>query len=277
MRPPRVLLLTADRLPELAADDQPLLAAFRAAGWEPRPTVWSGPIPDADLAIIRSCWDYTERLEAFLAAMDALGARMPTWNPPATVRWNAHKRYLLELAAAGIPVPDGVLVTDGEELDPLAVARTVGSTALVVKPAVGASGHGTLRVAADDHRAWCRATAGREVLVQPFIPEVVTEGEWSLIYLHGDFSHAVLKRARQGEFRVQEEHGGSVAPASPPPPVLRAAERALAAVSHRWHYARVDGVVSGGRFLVMELELIEPQLFLAGSGAASRLVPERGR
>lgn len=277
MPAPSVLLLTAARLPALSADDQPLLAAFRDAGWDPRPAVWSDPIPDADLAIIRSCWDYTERPEAFLAAIAAIGARMPLWNPPETVRWNAHKRYLLELAAAGIPVPAGVVVAEGQASDPIAVARELGATSLVVKPAIGASGHGTLRLAAADQPAWHRATAGREVLVQPFIPEVVTAGEWSLMYFHGDYSHAVIKRARPGEFRVQEEHGGTVEPATPPMAVRRAAERALAAVGHPWHYARVDGVVSAGQFLVMELELIEPSLFLTGTGAAARMVPRRDR
>lgn len=271
---PSVLLLTAARLPALSADDQPLVAAFRDAGWAAQPTIWSGPIPDADLAIIRSCWDYTDRPADFLATVEAIATRMPLWNPPDTVRWNAHKRYLLELAAAGVPVPDAVLLAAGESADPGDVGRAVGSAQLVVKPAVGASGQGVHRVGADDGAAWHRATAGREVLVQPFLSEVVTGGEWSLMYFHGGYSHAVIKRAHPGEFRVQEEHGGSVEVAEPGRDIQAAAERALAAVPHPWHYARVDGVIHRGRFVVMELELIEPQLFLTGNDpAAARMVP----
>lgn len=273
MAAPVVLLLTAEHLPALAADDQPLLGAFRDAGWDPRPTVWSGPIPGAELAIIRSCWDYTERVGDFLAAVEAIGERMPLWNPAATVRWNADKRYLLELAGRGVVVPTSTVTEPGDPRTLRDVTRELGSDDLVLKPVVGASGQGVTRLAAGDELAWHIATAAQPMLVQEFVPAVVAEGEWSLIWFHGGYSHAVRKRARPGEFRVQEEHGGTVESADPGPGIVEAAARALAAVPHPWHYARVDGVVREGEFLVMEVELIEPQLFLTGSGAARRLVP----
>ena len=271
MPAPVVLLLTAAHLPELAADDQPLISAFANAGWDPRPAVWSGPIPDADLAVIRSCWDYTERLDDFLAAIDAIGRRMPLWNPAATVRWNADKRYLLELAGRGVATPPLLVTEPGSPHTLDGVMGALGSEQLVLKPVVGASGKGVLRIDPADEAAWQHAVASAPMLVQRFVPEVVTDGEWSLMWFHGRFSHAVRKRPRAGEIRVKEEHGGTVEPAPPGAVMLRAAERALAAVPHPWHYARVDGVMSGGEFLIMELELIEPQLFLTGNNAASRM------
>lgn len=274
MSPPVVLLLTAEHLPGLAADDQPLLAAFRDAGWEPRPAIWSGPVPDADLAIIRSCWDYTERVEDFLGVVDGIAERMPLWNPADTVRWNADKHYLLELRDARVPVPE-LQVVEANDPRPLAeIAADLGTDDLVLKPTVGASGKGVARISVDDEVTWRRLLTTGPMLVQRFVPEVLTEGEWSLMYFHGEWSHAVRKRARTGEFRVQEEHGGTVEFADADAAMLAAAERALAAVPHPWMFARVDGVRSGDRFLVMELELIEPQLFLAGSDAAGRLVPQ---
>ncbi|CAM5556438.1 hypothetical protein [Rhodanobacter lindaniclasticus] len=118
-----------------------------------------------------------------------------------------------------------------------------------------------------------------DYLVQPFVPEVVSMGEWSLLYFASEFSHAVLKRPATGDYRVQGEHGGSAVPAQPDAATLAAADRALAAVATIGHgdhaYVRVDGVVSGGRFLIMELELIEPFLHLAGQPhAAERLAQQ---
>src|SRR5574337_390823 len=115
-----------------------------------------------------------------------------------------------------------------------------------------------------------------DYLVQPFVPEIVRAGEWSLLYFAGEFSHAVLKRPAVGDYRVQSEHGGSTAASRPDPATLVAAAQALAAVTALGHevpdYARVDGVICAGRFLLMELELIEPSLFLEGEPqAAARL------
>jgi glutathione synthase/RimK-type ligase-like ATP-grasp enzyme len=113
--------------------------------------------------------------------------------------------------------------------------------------------------------------AAGEVLVQPFLPEVASAGEWSLIFFGSDYSHAVRKRPRGGDFRVQEHLGGSTGPAEPGPGLVRQARAAVAAVGQPLLYARVDGVERGGRLLVTELEVTEPSLYLAhGRGAAER-------
>jgi glutathione synthase/RimK-type ligase-like ATP-grasp enzyme len=269
----RAVLLTAAEFPELHPDDAPLLTAFVAAGWRVTPTVWSDAIPDADLAMVRSCWDYTERAAEFLEVIDAVGGRMQLWNPPATVRWNADKRYLLALAERGVTTPPTVVVPRGDRRTLAAVLDDLNADEAVVKPLVGASGVDTWRTRAGAEADWRRAVLARDLLVQPFVPEVLVGGEWSLVFFHDGFSHAVVKRAAEGEFRVQAEHGGAVAVAVPSERLVAAAERTLAAVPHPWRYARVDGIDTASGFLVMEVELIEPELFFTiAPGAAERLV-----
>jgi glutathione synthase/RimK-type ligase-like ATP-grasp enzyme len=268
--PPRIALLTEPALPALSPDDQPLRAALEADGWRVLPAQWRGPVADADLAIVRSCWDYAPHASAFLAACDAWAADRPLVNPPATLRWNIDKRYLLELARLGIPMPETVVVPGDSERSLAEVMAELGAASVVIKPCIGASGIGAWRGDGPGDGRWA-SSRGTDRLVQRYVPEVTADGELSLVYFRDGFSHAVLKRAAAGEFRVQEEHGGTVVAVAVPGAVREAADRVLAAVERDWWYARVDGVVSGGRFLLMELELIEPELFFRlGPGSAAR-------
>ncbi len=270
---PRVLLLTQAALPDLSPDDAPLKAAFAAAGWEVRPAIWSDPIPQADLAIVRSTWDYALRVGEFLTALDEVATRMVLWNPAPTVRWNSDKRYLLELAAAGVPLPEATVVRKGSGTDLGSVLSELAAEQVVVKPLVGAGGTRTWRTSRGDDAAWAAAVAAGDLLVQRYLPEVATAGEWSMVFIGGSYSHSVLKHPGAGDFRVQAQYGGTWRSAEPGAEVVAAAERVLAAIGHRWQYARIDGVVAGGGFLLMEAELIEPELFLpAAPGAAERLV-----
>jgi glutathione synthase/RimK-type ligase-like ATP-grasp enzyme len=149
----------------------------------------------------------------------------------------------------------------------------------VVKPIVSASAHETWRVSLDDARTNAAAHDDRireliprvGIMVQPFIPEIAADGEWSIMFFDGVFSHAVVKRAVRGDFRVQREFGGTHETVTPTPTVLAQAETALRAAPQRTVYARVDGAVVGGNLVVTELELLEPSLFLdADSAAPSR-------
>lgn len=268
-----MLLLTDADHPDLHADDLPLVEAFVQAGWRVRPTVWSGPIPAGDLALVRSTWDYTSHVAEFLAAVDHVASRMPLWNPANTVRWNADKNYLLELGRKDIPIPATTVVERGSDRSLAEVLLELDCSEVVVKPVVGAGGYRTLRLDAHANEAWRSAVAVEDLLVQEFVPEVITRGEWSLLHFGGEFSHAVLKRASDGEFRVQPQHGGGWQLQQPDRELSAAAERVLAAVEHPWVYARVDGVMTDRGFVLMELELVEPQLFFGvHPGAAKRLV-----
>lgn len=276
----RVALVTCARLPALSHDDQRLLAPLAARRIHAAAAAWDDPSVtwDAyDALVIRSTWNYHTSFDAFQSWIDGVEALgVPTWNPPAILRWNASKSYLRELAAAGVHVVPTRWVERGSDAtlgEALAAARW---TDVVVKPAISASAYETWRIAAgratdEDDRRFRRLTASGEVMVQPFLPELAREGEWSLMFIAGEYSHAVLKRPSAGDFRVQHEHGGTAEPRPPPRHVLRAAHEITKRVPRPWLYARVDGVEIDQRFVLVELELLEPSLFLqTDANAADR-------
>lgn len=271
-----VALVTCAALVGLAPDDRRLLTALRKRGVSTEPVVWEDPYHDwhdTSVAVIRSAWDYAFRREAFLRWVDAAGTATQLWNPPQVVHWNTHKRYLVDLAARGATAVPTALLPAGSGRRLHEVLREHGWQDAVVKPAVAQSGRYALRVS--------RTAAGRgqalldrvlpheDMLIQPFFPSVGTAGELSLVWIDGAFTHAVRKRAAAGEFRVHDDHGGSVALDEPTDDEMRAARRALETVAEPVLYARVDLVKSDDdEPHVMELELVEPELFLRCSDAA---------
>jgi len=290
-----VALATSVDWPDLPPDEHELPPSLRRLGVDVEIAIWTDPAVDwdrFDLILIRSCWDYHDDLGAWWAWLDRLergraGARLR--NPPAVVRWNARKTYLRELQARGIPVVPTVWL-EGEALGSPAATRDALSAAaasfdqLVAKPAISAGALGTLRLERTALGTPGVARAITEVLplwrrrapllVQPFLPEIASEGEWSLLFFDGAFSHAVLKRPAVGDFRVQERHGGTTAAPAPSEALLSAAHAALdgalsALQASPLLYARVDLVVVDGAPLLMELELIEPALFLERAPAAT--------
>jgi glutathione synthase/RimK-type ligase-like ATP-grasp enzyme len=242
--------------------------------------VWNDPAVDwasFDAVLIRTIWDYYKHHADFIAWLDRLDRLgVATFNDSRVLRWNSDKRYLLELAAHAVATIPTRLAAAGEL--PQVLASMPGQQ-VVIKPSISGGAWHTLRGRVGDAAfadEVARLPCGIDFLVQPFVPEIVSAGEWSLLYFGGEFSHAVIKRPAAGDYRVQSEYGGSVEAVQPDVATLAAAAAALAAVDTRGHgelaYARVDGVVSAGRFLIMELELIEPFLFLAGQAhAAERL------
>ena len=271
----RVGFVTSDQYRALTPDDRTAIEAFGARGLEVVPVVWSEPLPDTlDALILRSTWDYHLRLAEFLAWVDrveTLGP--PLWNPPATVRWNVDKRYLLDVEARGVPIVPTRHVARGSGHRLPALLQDAGWEAAVVKPVVSGGAFETWRAEPNEADAvrFARQLERMDCLVQPFLPELVSAGEWSLLFVEGRYSHAVLKRPVSGDFRVQEEFGGVFTPAEPPREVVAGAGQALEVAGQKTLYARVDGVVRRGRLEIMELELVEPSLFLATSpGSAAR-------
>lgn len=187
--------------------------------------------------------------------------KTPIANPVSILRWNSDKAYLVELAEKGVStVP--TLVGHGEEGDGL-IARAraeFGNGELIVKPMVSASAEGTFRLAPGEGLP--EALTNRRLLVQPFLPAILDQGEMSLIYFGGQFSHAAVKRVKPGDFRVQPEFGGSEEQIDPPANVRALAEATLASAPGATAYARVDIVMDGDTPRIMELELVEPDLFL---------------
>jgi hypothetical protein len=275
---PDVALVTYGELPDLNPDDHPLRTELTARGARTHAVRWDDPSIDwsrFDVIVLRSCWDYhlrTLEFRGWLAAQQRAGT--PLWNPAAVVRWNLDKTYLRDLQQAGVAVPDTIWLERGPAPDLTALVSSQPWGRAVVKPRISLSAHDTWITdrdgAARDQERFARLAAERGVLVQEFVPEVMTAGELSLVYVDGRFSHAVCKRAGRDDFRVQRQYGGSAEPVAASAVALSGAARALAAVPGPWLYARVDGVERNGRFLVMELEVIEPELFLVWSADAAR-------
>lgn len=289
LRPPTrsgtIAFATHQAKAEVSEDDRHVVArlaerhgvSVEAVPWDAPDGVWERYAA----VILRSTWNYHLRPTDFLAwteRVEAMG--VPLWNPASVVRWNADKRYLRDLEAAGVPVVPTEWLPRGSSPELAPVLGRRGWDAAVVKPAVSAAAFRTWIVHPEDAEmeaaALAELLADTDALVQPLLSEVRREGEWSFIFFSDDqdtlaFSHAIVKRPVEGDFRVQALFGGTVTPAIPPPPLLRQAERVAAEVARLASgpllYARIDGVVSEGAhalpgtFLLMEAELIEPTLF----------------
>ncbi len=281
---PRLAFATWRGLPELNADDCRAALALRSRGARVDPVVWDAPGVDwtaFDAVVVRSVWDYHLRPLEFLRWVDRVeeaGARL--LNPPGVLRWNHHKSYLRDLAARGVATVPTAWLDHGSRPQLGGVLAERGWAEAVVKPAVSASAHETWRTspaaaAADQDRLLALLLAG-DVLVQPLVPEVQSPGEWSLVFFGGSFSHAMLKRPREGDFRVQEELGGRAEWTVPAPALVEQAAQALATAPAPCLYARVDGVERGGRLILMEMELIEPVLYFEADPAAASRFAESG-
>lgn len=264
--------------PDLTADDRMAADALAARGIRVEPVVWTGPAPaqSADAVVIRSCWDYHTRMDEFIAWIRRLGdGGTAVINPPALVSWNLHKSYLVALARSGIPVVPTLLTQMGDDRTLREMIDAAEWEQAVVKPAVSLNAYETWRVDAretdlhDDRFARLRSRG--DVLVQQFLPHVMTEGEWSLIFFGAHFSHAVRKRPQSGDFRVQVAHGGSAVAEDVSPELIAAAARVLRALPVMPVYCRVDGVIVDGVFTVMEVECIDPVLFLAERAGAAEV------
>ncbi len=271
-------LVTWEGGPSLAEDDAVLAAPLRARGLRAVPVVWSDPTVrwrDFALIVVRSTWDYFFRAEAFFAWLDRMereGAKV--WNPVPVLRWNAHKGYLLELEARGVPIAPTVLLRPGAIL--LDAVRARGWEDVVVKPAISGAGRLTQRFSAeafaDEGQRHLEAVfAEGEALVQPFLPSLGTRGERSWVYIDGALTHVVSRAPTLGA------EGGALPDgvAAPEDEAERAlAEKVMAALPGPLLYARVD-VATGlrGEPVLQEAELIEPRLFFrqGGPSAADRM------
>jgi glutathione synthase/RimK-type ligase-like ATP-grasp enzyme len=273
----RLAFATWQGLPALAPDDREVATALERRGARLESCVWSDGSVDwaqFDAVVLRSTWDYHLRVAEFgdwLGRLERAGVRV--FNPVPLVRWNLDKSYLADLAAGGVPTLHTRRVRRGERVRLGDLLAQEGWGDAVVKPAISASAFGTFRtreLEASAAESRFRAMAlDRDVLVQEFCPEVIADGEWSVCFFDGDFSHAALKRPAPGDFRTQSALGGSCVHAEPPESVLRGAAKALAALGDRPLFARVDGFLCEGELRLLELELIEPSLYLAGNPAAA--------
>lgn len=251
----------------LSPSDEVLRDAVERRGRSVVPVVWGGPVPRGASVVLRATWDYVDQPERFARWLDHLDEQGATVaNPTRTVRWNMHKRYLADLEARGVPIVPTRLLARSSPVTLDDVRRATGWDDVVVKPAIGATARLTVQEAREGREATAAHLAAlvaeEDVLVQPFVASVVTDGEVSVMAAAGTPTHAVRKRAKDGEWRVQINFGGTDERIGLDDELAAAARRVLAALDDVPTYARVDLVRYEGELRLMELELIEPDLFL---------------
>jgi glutathione synthase/RimK-type ligase-like ATP-grasp enzyme len=265
----RVAFVTYRGLPELNADDRRAASALTGLGVGTDAVCWDDVGVDwlsYGAVVLRSTWDYHHRVAEFHAWIDrleAMGARL--WNPPRILRWNTDKRYLARLSHPDLSPPPTGILERGSAVDLRTLLEARGWDEAVLKPAISADGFSTERTSlaevAGDQAVLDTMLARGDVVIQPLVPEIRSHGEISLMFFGGAFSHAVSKRPKAGEFRVQERLGGIIARSEPPPRLVEAARDLLATHAPDCLYARVDAVVTRERFVLMEMELVEPSLY----------------
>jgi glutathione synthase/RimK-type ligase-like ATP-grasp enzyme len=275
----KIALITWSGLPEGAESERLLVPILAAAAVEPHIVDWrdeGANFSQFDLVVLRSCWDYHLRGTEFTGWLERMASSAPVLNDVKTVLWNRNKFYLGELAAMGIEIAPTVFVNGSGPISPAAWQKIRRWKKSVVKPAVSASAHKTWLfddAAVQGENQLKTIMEGEPFLIQQFIPEIETHGEISFIYIDGAYSHAVQKRPAAGDFRVQKEHGGSADLFHPSPALLDQVNKIAATVPqvHDSLYCRIDAVARDGKLVLMELELIEPELFLGlAEGAAER-------
>ena len=262
-----IVFATSLESPDVTASDRLYAEALERHGLRVVGAPWDGPpsaFDGAAAVVIRSTWGYYRALTAFRAWAEAMAASTRLFNPIGLVRWNLRKDYVGKLGAAGVRVPHTRIVACETAAIEKVLAET-GWDRAVVKPATGASGYSVELVSrdrvAESVSRLAAETRDTGVLVQEFLPEIA-EGELSLVYFDGVFSHAIRKRPPEGEFRSNSRYGPTRAAETPAGVVTEQGATALRVLPEMPLYARVDGVVRDDALIVIEVEVLEPALFM---------------
>lgn len=264
----KLAFLSMDSLEDFFVYDELLIPPFAEQGYSVETVSWHNAAHDYtqyDAVIVRSPWDYQQYEAAFIQCLKRIEQQTTLMNSLPLMLWNLNKRYLKELAEAKVAALP-TLWHKGLNLSSALNAFDVFECQeIVIKPCVSANADDTFRLTRErllaNQQALGECFHQRELMIQPFVTSVVEHGEVSLFYFAGELSHAILKQPKQGDFRVQEEHGGSLTSITPDAAMLANAEAALAAMPDDYLYARVDLLWFDGQWRIIELELIEPSLY----------------
>jgi glutathione synthase/RimK-type ligase-like ATP-grasp enzyme len=265
-----IAFVTYRDLPQLTSEDQLVCSYLQRYGVQTQAVIWDAP----DVAwnayeavVVRSCWDYHLHPGTFSAWLtDLEHLQVPLWNPVPILRWNLHKTYLRDLYMQGFAIPPTCWLDRGCQAKLGTILADHGWDEAVIKPAVSATAYQTWRTtrtqASHDQPQFAACLQHADMLVQQFMDPVVTYGEWSFVFFDKQYSHAVLKKAQAGDFRVQDDFGGTVEVVSPGSGLIEQAQQIINSIADPLLFARVDGIERDGQLVLMELELIEPFLFL---------------
>lgn len=275
----KVAYLTMEDEGDFVTDYDLSFDAMAALGWHVETVAWRHAVDwdTFDAVYICAPWDYPEHLRRFLDVLYAVDAsRALLVNDLSLVRWTLEKTYLRDIEQRGGRIVPSAWFNGFDSADVAEFFATHETDTVVIKPTVGANAKDTFVLTdpvPDELRATLATTfRDRAFFVQPFIDNILSEGEFSLFYFNGEYSHAILKTPQARDFRVQEEHGADIKPVCPPGDLLETATRMFNEITPLPVYGRGDWVRgAGGNYLLMELELIEPSLYLrTDSGAAAR-------
>jgi glutathione synthase/RimK-type ligase-like ATP-grasp enzyme len=277
----KIAFVTSEADPNLIMDDRLVIEPLRKMGIDVEPLVWDRPPQDLfsfDAFVFRSCWNYHRKQAEFEAWLNSLRAlHVPVLNSVEINLWNLSKKYLLDLEGCGVVIPETTfLPAKTFEADDLnEYLHLIKSEKIIVKPAVSLNGEDTFLIDKNDPALITKRSMEindlRDLLLQQFIPEIQTGGEISLIYFNRQFCHGVRKTAKQGEFRIHEEHGGSRVAYIPDAEDLHFANSVVDKITENLLFCRVDIVKSGNKIYLIELEIMDPMLFLG----MDKKAPER--
>lgn len=274
----RLGFLTYSQLPVLAADEQPLIAEAKKVNIEIIPVIWNELLQpeNYDALIFRSPWDYYKRFEEFNIWLTALEkSKVKTFNPIDVIKYNMDKNYLFHLEQKGIRICPSILIKNKNEMHLKEIMNKKSWHTVVVKPTVSATSSNTFKIHINDadkkDALFQNLLNTKQLLVQPYLHEIEA-GEISMIYFHKKFSHAIIKKPKPGDFRVQKEFGGTAESYIASVNEIKFGKNVLDKIDKALLYARVDLVRSANSFYLMELEIFEPSLYLLNTAARKNFI-----
>lgn len=262
----RCCFLSMDDLGNYVTDDHLAIAPLAELGWDVSNVSWrdtSVDWNDFEIVVIRTPWDYHNFPTEFITVLETIDSSASQLeNSLNVVRWNLDKRYLRDLESKGLRIVPTIWDGTYDQRSFYRWLADLGCDELIIKPTVSATAKHTYRLAEFDPSI-ADIFVSLPFMVQPFLTNIVNEGEYSLFYFNGEYSHTILKSPKTDDFRVQEEHGGFITAVDPTTELIAAGQRALKLVEPKPLYARVDLVRDAeDEFALIELELIEPALYL---------------
>lgn len=282
----RIALVTYKESPKLPDGEQLLSKELKRRGFGVSEIPWDESRIDwkeYDRVVLRASWDYHTRLSEFIAWLNRLRSEgVNFWNPIDIILWNLDKHYLRELGDKGIPIIPTVFIDRGQECDLDKCVDQLETDTVIVKPTVGASAYGVRQFNKSDlsqiKQCVDELLGQGDVMVQKYMPQISTQGEYSLVFFDKQYSHAALKKPSRADFRTQPHFGGSEGAIFPGEDLIKQAKRVVDVVESPLLYARVDGIDDNGTLKLMELELAEPYLFFElDPQAKDRFIEAMGR
>ncbi len=263
------VILTMDTLDDFVVYDRLLDKPLTDLGWSVEHISWHKKDVDWNqfyAVIIRSTWDYQEDADAFMRVLEEIEkSKAILLNSLAIVQWNINKNYLREVESKGAKIIPTIWLERFNFNSVQSYFDYFDTKQIVIKPTISANSDNTFwlkKNSFDQNKKLLKTSLkNRQLMVQPFVPAIIEQGEYSLFYFANQYSHCILKTPKSGDFRVQEEHGGHLQSITPSKDLLTAAQKALQTIPEKVLYARIDLVQHQGEYQLMEIELIEPSLY----------------